>query len=51
MRALGVIMMLVSVDDEAGPQLFSIDPAGHYYGFKAASAGTKSQVIFTTKVL
>ena len=32
-----------SVDDEAGPQLFSIDPAGHYYGFKAATAGVKDQ--------
>ena len=43
MRALGVISMLVSVDDEKGPQLYKIDPAGHYWGYKAASAGTKDQ--------
>lgn len=32
-----------SVDDEKGPQLFSIDPAGHYSGFKATAAGMKAQ--------
>lgn len=43
MRALGVITMLVSVDDEKGPQLYKIDPAGHFWGYKATSAGTKEQ--------
>jgi len=43
MRALGVISMLVSVDDEKGPQVYKIDPAGHFWGYKATSAGTKDQ--------
>ena len=32
-----------SVDDEKGPQLFKVDPAGHYLGYKACSAGVKEQ--------
>ena len=40
MRALGIITMLVSVDDEKGPQLFKIDPAGHFWGYRATAAGT-----------
>ncbi|DAZ99682.1 TPA: hypothetical protein N0F65_001919 [Lagenidium giganteum] len=43
MRAFGVITMLVSIDDEKGPQLFKIDPAGHFWGYKATAAGTKEQ--------
>ncbi len=30
-----------SVDDEKGPQLFKVDPAGHFLGFKACAAGNK----------
>lgn len=30
-----------SVDDERGPQLFKIDPAGHFTGYKACAAGVK----------
>ena len=29
------------MDDEKGAQLFRIDPAGHYFGYKACSAGAK----------
>ena len=32
-----------SVDDEKGPQLFKVDPAGHYMGYRACSAGVKEQ--------
>ncbi|KAI9219140.1 nucleophile aminohydrolase [Blastocladiella britannica] len=46
MRPLGVSMMLISVDDEAGPQVFKVDPAGYYVGYKAACAGTKHQEAF-----
>ena len=31
------------MDDEKGPQLFRIDPAGHFWGYKATSAGSKEQ--------
>lgn len=43
MRALCCVIMLVSVDDEKGPQVFKIDPAGHFLGYKAAAAGAKEQ--------
>lgn len=43
MRAFGVITMLISVDEEKGPQVFKIDPAGHFWGYKATSAGSKEQ--------
>ncbi|EST06829.1 Proteasome alpha-subunit, N-terminal domain protein [Kalmanozyma brasiliensis GHG001] len=41
MRPYGVSMMLVGVDAERGPQIFKIDPAGYYVGFRAAAAGVK----------
>jgi len=41
MRAFGVMIILIGVDDEVGPQCFKIDPAGHYWGYKATSAGLK----------
>merc|ERR1719382_941909 len=41
MRPYGVSTMLVSIDDEKGPSLYQIDPAGNYFGFKAAAAGVK----------
>lgn len=31
------------MDDEKGPQVYKIDPAGHYWGYKATCAGTKDQ--------
>lgn len=43
MRTLGCHMILVSVDDEKGPQVYKVDPAGHYYGYKATAAGVKEQ--------
>merc|ERR1712167_31064 len=42
-RSLGVISILISVDDEKGPQVFKVDPAGHYFGYKATAAGAKEQ--------
>ena len=34
-------MILIGVDDERGPQIFKLDPAGFFTGFKATSAGQK----------
>jgi 20S proteasome subunit alpha 1 len=34
MRALATVAILVSVDDERGPQIYKIDPAGHFFPFK-----------------
>jgi len=43
MRPYGVTIMFMAIDDEKGPQLFQVDPSGHYIGFKAAAAGAKEQ--------
>lgn len=43
MRALGVITIFCGIDEHNGPQLFRVDPAGHFTGFKACSAGNKEQ--------
>lgn len=42
-RALCCVTMLIGVDDEKGPQVYKIDPAGHFLGYKATSAGSKEQ--------
>ncbi|KAE8735298.1 Proteasome subunit alpha type-6 [Hibiscus syriacus] len=41
MRPLGVVAMVLGIDEEKGPQLYKCDPAGHFYGHKATSAGSK----------
>lgn len=43
MRPYGVSTILVAIDDEKGPSLYQVDPAGNYFGYKAAAAGTKDQ--------
>jgi len=43
MRPLGVASMVLAIDEEKGPQLFKCDPAGHFFGHKATSAGLKEQ--------
>jgi 20S proteasome subunit alpha 1 len=40
MRPLGISMMIVGLDTK-GPQVFKIDPAGYYVGFRATAAGAK----------
>ncbi|KVI05854.1 Proteasome, alpha-subunit, N-terminal domain-containing protein [Cynara cardunculus var. scolymus] len=34
MRPLGVVAMVLGIDDENGPRLFKCDPAGHFFGHK-----------------
>lgn len=43
MRPYGVVTILAGIDDELGPQLYKIDPAGLFQGFKATAAGVKEQ--------
>jgi 20S proteasome subunit alpha 1 len=43
MRPLGVIPIIIGVDEERGPQLYKVDPAGYYVGYKATAAGAKDQ--------
>lgn len=44
MRPLCCITMLFGVDDEKGPSLYKVDPAGYFVGYKATAAGEKEQV-------
>merc|ERR550537_1107524 len=41
MRPFCVNAIFLSIDDEKGPSLFQIDPAGYYAGYKGTAAGTK----------
>jgi 20S proteasome subunit alpha 1 len=41
MRPLGVVPLILGIDAERGPQLFKVDPAGHWAGYRGASAGAK----------
>jgi 20S proteasome subunit alpha 1 len=42
-RSAAAVMILGAVDDEKGPQLFKVDPAGHYLGYRATASGSKEQ--------
>ncbi|CAH2052054.1 unnamed protein product [Thlaspi arvense] len=37
------VAMVLGIDEERGPLLYKCDPAGHFYGHKATSAGMKEQ--------
>lgn len=43
MRPLGISMILVGLDNEQNeePQIFKLDPAGHYVGYRATASGAK----------
>jgi len=42
MRPLGAEVIAVSYDDEKKePQIYKVDPSGHYVGYKACASGVK----------
>eukprot|EP00386_Alphamonas_edax_P008967 GDKI01029465.1.p2 GENE.GDKI01029465.1~~GDKI01029465.1.p2 ORF type:complete len:259 (-),score=87.88 GDKI01029465.1:629-1369(-) len=43
MRLHAVMAMFIAVDDEKGPSIYKVDPAGHFMGYKACAAGAKEQ--------
>eukprot|EP01095_Lingulamoeba_sp_RSL-Kostka_P009554 TRINITY_DN3322_c0_g2_i1.p1 TRINITY_DN3322_c0_g2~~TRINITY_DN3322_c0_g2_i1.p1 ORF type:complete len:245 (-),score=99.91 TRINITY_DN3322_c0_g2_i1:175-909(-) len=43
MRPLGISLTLIGIDDEKGPLLYKVNPAGNYAGWKACCSGPKDQ--------
>ena len=42
-RTLACVMLLVGAEIEKGPQVFKVDPAGHYLPYKAVATGKSEQ--------
>ncbi|KAL7008700.1 Proteasome subunit YC7alpha/Y8 (protease yscE subunit 7) [Cystobasidiomycetes sp. EMM_F5] len=38
-----VALIIIGIDEERGPQIFKLDPAGYYVGFRATATGQKQQ--------
>ena len=38
MRPLAVMPIIIGIDEERGPQLYKVDPAGYYVGYKVKPA-------------
>jgi len=47
-RVPGCSVMLGAIDEELGPRLYLVDPAGACYGYKAAATGNKEQEAMST---
>lgn len=41
LRLAACTMQLCAIDDERGPQLYKVEPSGHFFGWKAAASGAK----------
>jgi 20S proteasome subunit alpha 1 len=42
-RPLGVEITFIGIDEEKGPELYKVDPAGTYFPFRGVSSGPKEQ--------
>uniref|UniRef100_A0A914CL18 Uncharacterized protein n=1 Tax=Acrobeloides nanus TaxID=290746 RepID=A0A914CL18_9BILA len=43
MRSLGTVMIMLSYDEEDGPQIYRVDPAGYFRGMRGVGVGVKQQ--------
>ncbi|KAL7066795.1 putative proteasome subunit alpha type 6 [Cryptosporidium serpentis] len=43
MRLLGASAIFVSIDDEDGPSIYKVDPAGYFASYKACAIGSKER--------
>ena len=50
MRPLGVVSMLIAVDEERGPQLYKVDPAGFYIGYKVSKRHRDLGQVFCSEI-
>ena len=41
MRPLAVMPIIIGIDEERGPQLYKVDPAGYYVGYKVCFVAGK----------
>lgn len=41
MRPYACETIMGAIDEERGPALFKVDPAGHYFGYRACASGVK----------
>ena len=42
-RVFGVQIIVAGIDEERGPSLYKVDPAGYYFGYKGTASGVKEQ--------
>ena len=38
-----IVTIIMSIDEETGPQIYKVDPAGYIQGYKGCTAGAKEQ--------
>lgn len=42
-RVFGVETIVGGIDEELGPAVYKVDPAGYYFGYKGVASGVKQQ--------
>lgn len=51
MRPPGIVTILAGIDDERGPQLFKVDPAGYYVGYKVCACTLVTTMVSETPLV
>lgn len=42
-RVFGVQTIVAGIDQERGPEIYKVDPAGYFFGYKGVASGVKEQ--------